>query len=46
MKRVMAMVLVIKDMLLKRIDRVLSWQQRSQTIDSERSTCNIQDGAS
>ena len=35
MKRVMAMVLVIKDMLLKRIDRVLSWQQRSQTIDVE-----------
>ena len=35
MKRVMAMVLVIKDMLLKRIDRVLWWQQLSRTIDVE-----------
>ena len=35
MKRVMALILVIKDMLLKRIDRALSWQQLSRTIDVE-----------
>ena len=29
------MILVIKDMLLKRIDRALTWQQLSQTIDVE-----------
>ena len=35
MKRVMALILVIKDMFLKRIDRTLSWQQLSRTIDAE-----------
>ena len=31
----MALILVIKDVLLKRIDRVSSWQQLSQIIDVE-----------
>ena len=35
MKRVMALILVIKDMLLKRTDRALSWQQLSRIIDVE-----------
>ena len=35
MKRVMALILVIKEILLKRIDRALSWQQLSRTIDVE-----------
>ena len=35
MKRVMALILVIKDVLLKRIGRVSSWQQLSQIIDVE-----------
>ena len=34
-KRVMAMMLVIKEILLKRIDSVLSSQQLSRTIDVE-----------
>ena len=35
MKRVMALTLVIKNILLKRINRVSSWQQLSQIIDVE-----------
>ena len=35
MKRVMAMILVIKGILLKRLDRVLCWQQLSRIIDVE-----------
>ena len=35
MKRVMALILVIKDMLLKKIDRALVGQQLSRTIDAE-----------
>ena len=35
MKRVMALILVIKDVLVKRIDRVSSWQQLSQIINVE-----------
>ena len=35
MKRVMALILVIKDMLQKRIGRALLWQQLSPTIDVE-----------
>ena len=35
MKRVMAMILVIKGILLKRLDRALCWQQLNRTIDVE-----------
>ena len=35
MKRVMALILVIKDMLLRKIDRALLGQQLSRTIDAE-----------
>ena len=35
MKRVMALILVIKDLLLKRTDRVSSWKQLSQITDVE-----------
>ena len=35
MKRVMAMILVIKGILLKRLDRALCWQQLSRIIDVE-----------
>ena len=35
MKRVMALILVIKDMLLKKIDRALSSKQLSRTVDVE-----------
>ena len=35
MKRVMALILVIKDMLLKKIDRALSSKQLSWTVDVE-----------
>ena len=35
MKRVVALMLVIKDTFLKRIDRALSWQQLSRTTDAE-----------
>ena len=35
MKRVMALILVIKDMLQERIGRALLWQQLSPTIDVE-----------
>ena len=35
MKKVMALILAIKNILLKRIDRVWSWQQLSQIIDVE-----------
>ena len=35
MKRVMALILLIKDMLLKKIDRALSSKQLSRTVDVE-----------
>ena len=35
MKRIMALILVVKDMLLKRIDRALLWQQLSWIIGFE-----------
>ena len=35
MKRVMALILLIKDMLLKKIDRSLSSKQLSRTVDVE-----------
>ena len=35
MKRVMPLILVIKYILLKRVDRTTSWQQLSQVIDIE-----------
>ena len=35
MKRVMALILLIKDVLLKKIDRALSLKQLSRTVDAE-----------